>query len=121
VSPSAFIWTHASGEKDLSFFNKAATEGAWVSLDGLNEDNVDQYVKMLSLMKESQTLNRALVSHDAGWYSPGQPDGGKPRGYTTLFKKLVPALKQAGFADADIEQILTTNPWEAHAVRVRRV
>jgi phosphotriesterase-related protein len=119
VAPDAFIWVHAQSEKNWEHYLTAAKEGAWVSLDGLNDKNVSDYVNMLLYMKKENFLHRALVSHDAGWYEPGKPMGGTFRGYTTLFLKLIPSLKQAAFTDTDIDQLLKNNPMKAFAIRTR--
>jgi phosphotriesterase-related protein len=121
VAPDAFIWVHAQTEKNWVHYLTAAKKGAWVSLDGLNENNVSDYVNMLLYMKKENFLHRTLVSHDAGWYEPGKAMGGNFRGYTTLFLKLIPSLKQASFTDADIDQLLKTNPMKAFAVRTRKI
>lgn len=86
VAPNAFIWVHAQNEKDWSHYVNAARAGIWVSLDGLNDTNVSSYVNMLTSLKKEKCLHRTLVSHDAGWFEPGKPDGGNFRGYTTLFQ-----------------------------------
>lgn len=118
VSPEAFIWTHASDEKDWSQLVIAAQLGAWVSLDkyGWNED----YLKgdVLLYLKEQGVLNKVLISHDAGWYDPQKPDK-TPKPYTTIFEKLIPNLKAKGFTDDDIDQILIKNPAKAFTVRKR--
>ena len=92
VAPEAFIWVHAQAEKDLSNHVRAARMGAWISLDGVNDNNLAEYVKMIKNLKENNLLNKVLLSHDAGWYHPGEENGGEYRGYTTLFEKLVPLL-----------------------------
>lgn len=121
VRPDAFVWVHAQGQ-NMVHYARAAREGAWVSLDGLDDNNVDQYVQNLLLMKENRLLHRTLLSHDAGWYDPGQPDGGPvSRRYTVLFEKLLPALQKRGFTKKDVRQVLETNPAEALAIRVRRI
>ena len=74
-----------------------------------------------ALLKKEKALHRILLSHDAGWYEPGKPDGGNFRGYTTIFNKLIPALKENGFTDKDIDQLLVENPREAFAIRVRKL
>lgn len=119
VKPDAFIWVHAQAEKDWEQYKRAAQRGAWVSLDGLNENNVAEYVNVLSFLKKEGCLHRTLVSHDAGWYDPGKHSGGDFRGYTTLFNKLVPALKAAGYTAADVSQLVRVNPKKAFAVNVR--
>jgi phosphotriesterase-related protein len=72
VSPEAFIWVHAQSEKDINTHIKAAKSGAWISLDGLNDDNQMEYVKMVKNMKDNHLLGKVLLSHDAGWYHPGE-------------------------------------------------
>jgi phosphotriesterase-related protein len=121
VSPEAFIWVHAQNEKDTTAHVIAARMGAWVSLDGLNDDNVTEYAAMIINMKRNHLLNKVLLSHDAGWYQPGKPNGGDFRGYTSLFKKLVPLLKKENFTDKEIRQLLVLNPAEAFTVRVRKL
>jgi phosphotriesterase-related protein len=64
-------------------------------------------------MKERGLLNRALVSHDAGWYRVGEPGGGEFRGFTTLFESFLPGLEAAGFTTADVDQLLVANPRRA--------
>ena len=71
VAASAFIWVHAQSESDHSTHVMAATKGAWISLDGLSDDNAEEYVGMINNLKENGLLHRVLVSHDAGWYKPG--------------------------------------------------
>jgi phosphotriesterase-related protein len=119
VHPSAFIWVHAQNEKNKDFYAKAIKEGAWVSLDGLSESNVDEYVSMLVSLKQKKLLDHVLVSHDAGWYDPSNPEG-EFRGYTVLFRKLIPALLKAGFTQSDIDQLIVINPREAFSIRVRK-
>ena len=74
---------------------------------------------MVQTMKERGLLNRVLVSHDAGWYEVGKPNGGTFRPYDTLFKEFLPALKEAGFSPGEIDQLLIVNPREAFTIRVR--
>jgi phosphotriesterase-related protein len=120
VAADAFIWVHAQSEKDWNHYLKAARLGAWISLDGLNENNVSEYVEMITFLKKENQLHRLLVSHDAGWYEPGKPEGGNFRGYTTLFNQLVPALKRADFSERTIDQIIQHNPAKAFAIKIRK-
>jgi phosphotriesterase-related protein len=121
VSPEAFIWVHAQSEKDSSAHVMAARMGAWISFDGLNDENVPDYVKMIKNMKGNDLLNKVLLSHDSGWYKPGMPEGGEYKGYTTLFLKLIPALKNDGFSDDEIDQMLVKNPAQAFTVKIRKL
>ena len=121
VSPEAFIWVHAQNEKDLSEHIRAARMGAWISLDGINDDNIEEYVKMISNMKDNNLLNKVLLSHDAGWYRPGEENGGEYRGYNTLFEKLIPALREQKFSEEEINQMLVSNPGKAFSIKIRRI
>jgi phosphotriesterase-related protein len=113
VPLSAFIWVHAHGETDTSRLVRAATRGAWVEFDGLSEKSVDRHVALVLEMRTAKLIDRVLVSHDAGWYHVGEPDGGLFRPFDTLFTKFVPALKAAGVPDADVGRLLVDNPRRA--------
>jgi phosphotriesterase-related protein len=119
VRPNAFIWVHAQNEKQHQNFIVFARLGGWVSLDGVNEENIQWYVEVLTLLKSEQLLHRVLISHDAGWFDPGKPDGGTFRPFTPIFTKLIPALKSTGFTQKEIDQLLIKNPAKAYAVSKR--
>lgn len=121
VAPGAFIWVHAQGEKDLNNHVRAARKGAWIGLDGVSDDNLADYVKMIKNLKDNDLLNKVLLSHDAGWYHPGEENGGDYRGYNTIFEKLVPLLLKENFSEAEIDQLLVKNPAEAFTIRVHRI
>jgi phosphotriesterase-related protein len=112
---SAFIWVHAQSEPDASRHARAAARGAWVEFDGISESGVDKHVALVLQMKAAGRLDRVLVSHDAGWYHVGEPDGGQFRPFDTLFTKFVPALKAAGASEADVRRLLVDNPRRALA------
>ena len=120
VHPSAFIWVHAQNEKNWDHYLKAAEMGTWVSLDGIQENNVVQYLERLSLLKENGFLAQVLISQDAGWYEPGKTWQGPKRKYTDIQNHLIPGLKANGFTDKEVQQLLEINPGEAYAIRVRR-
>lgn len=119
VPPEAFIWVHAQSEKDHKQHLKAAQKGAWVSLDGLDDSNMMDYLQMLVNLKKHGFLHKTLLSHDAGWYRPGEKNGGNFRPYTILFEKFIPLLFQEKFTEADIEQLLIINPRKAFEIRVK--
>lgn len=120
VHPSAFVWTHAQAEKDLSLHVKAAREGAWISLDGIAWGEFDQYAQTIIHLDKERLLGRVLISHDAGWYKPEEKDGGSFTGYTNIHNRLLPLLKNNGFTQKKIRQLLEKNPAEAFAIRVRK-
>ncbi|MGD9931982.1 MAG: phosphotriesterase [Mangrovibacterium sp.] len=120
VAPEAFIWTHASDEKDWDKLVRVARLGAWISLDkyGWDEAYREDYPALLLRFKSEGLLHKVLLSHDAGWFDPGQPDQPfKP--YTPLFDELLPRLRQEGFTDAELDQLLVANPANAFTVKKR--
>jgi phosphotriesterase-related protein len=121
VSPEAFIWVHASSEKDIEKLVTAAKMGVWISLDKLNDKNIDELLSTIKTLKEKGCLKRILLSHDAGWYDPAKENGGEFRGFSTMFEKLIPAMKVEGFSETEIKQILEINPAEAFSIKVRKL
>ena len=122
VSPGAFIWTHAQSGT-LESHVEAAKMGTWISLDNVFPDSarIREYVKKLMNMKQNNLLNQVLISHDAGWYHVGEPNGGPFREFTALFKILLPALQKNGFSENDIHQLLVVNPQKAFTIEVRKI
>jgi len=123
---SSFIWVHAQSGTEQGNI-EAARKGAWISLDGVNAARDENpgtkfssawYAERIGALKDSGCLDQVLISHDAGWYSPGEPGGGEIRGYTDIFTNLIPELENQGFTVDEINQLLVTNPAEAFAVRV---
>ncbi len=123
IDPSCFIWVHAQGGS-LEGNMKAARMGTWISLDNVDPDrdpgsdyDVAWYARRIKALKEAGLLHRVLISHDAGWYQPGEQEGGPFRGYTGIFTGLVPALKSMGFSQEDLDLLLIENPRQAFRLR----
>jgi phosphotriesterase-related protein len=122
VAPDALIWTHAQ-RGTMESHIRAAREGIWVSLDNIRDDDetIGQYVQMLRNLKDNGLLNHVLLSHDAGWYDVGNILGTVFRPYTSLFTGLVPALKEHGFTQEEIDLLMVENPKEAYTIRIREL
>lgn len=116
VDARGFVWVHAQAEQDKNNHKKAAGAGAWISLDGIGWGDFENYTDSIEKLQQANLLHRVLISHDAGWYKPGEPDGGTFCGYTNIFTQLIPLLKNKGFTETDIEQLLIKNPIEAFAI-----
>ncbi len=119
VSPSSWMWIHAQVEKDWSRHVAAARQGAWISLDGVNAERIDEFVRMVANLRDAGFLRRTLVSQDAGWYSVGQPQGGKFRPYDVLLTQFLTALRAHGFSADEVDTVMVRNP--AAAFRIRTV
>lgn len=121
VSPAARIWIHAQNETDKAYHIRAAQRGSWVSFDGVSVDSLNQNVEFLQGLKEVGLLNNVLVSQDSGWYHAGEPGGGKYNDYNCIFTHFIPALKQKGFTQKEIDTIFVANPARAFAVKIRKI
>jgi phosphotriesterase-related protein len=119
VGPSAFVWVHAQNEADKTFYFRAADTGMWVSLDGIGWGNIDRYADAIAELKNKGLLHRTLISHDAGWYKPDEPEA-EFKGFTRIFEELLPKLEKKGFSTNDFDQLLIANPAEAMHIRVRK-
>ena len=113
VALDAFVWTHAQNEKDEAVHLAAARRGAWVAFDGLGRQSLERYVGVALAFRDAGQLGRLLVSHDAGWFRVGEPDGGEYRPHTDLFELFLPALRARGMSDAEIATLTTSNPRRA--------
>lgn len=125
VNAAALIWVHA--QNDPAVHAEVARRGAWVSLDGVNDKNWERYKEFLTTLKAQNLLGRVLLSHDHFWSVEGEGTvslklraGGSTNAFQTVFTRLLPGLRDAGFAESEINQLLVKNPAEAFALRLRR-
>ena len=106
-----FIWIHANLESDQDIHLEASQQGVYVEFDAIGWDWQSQsaLVDYTVSLIESVCADRILLSHDAGWYDPSQPDGQPEgqgiQGFTTLVNEFIPALKERGISDELIHQI----------------
>ncbi len=112
VALSAFVWVHAQNVEDLAVLVGAAERGAWIELDGVAPETVQRHADLVIGLAERGHLGRVLVSHDAGQYTVGEPDGGAAafHPYDTVFTKLVPELQARGMGEVEVHSLLVDNP-----------
>ncbi len=117
VPGDGFIWVHAHTVTDLSVHDSAAEAGIWIELDGLSKASVDLHLELLTHHHKKERLNQIMISHDAGWYSVGEPGGGDFRGFDTLFNEMNLAMIDAGVGKDEWEQLVIRNPAQAFRIR----
>ena len=116
VSPKAWIWVHANQAENTDLLIETAKKGAWISLDGIKENNIDAYVERLTRFKNEKLLDKVLLSHDGN----GFPSGKAIRPFDVLVTRLIPALQKAGFSEDDVNLLTIENPQNAFEVKVRK-
>lgn len=110
---SSFIVAHADNH-GLEKNRKVADLDGWVSFDAIGRRPLKQHLEIVPAML-SHRADRLLLSQDNGWYSVGEANGGEVRGYTDLTKTFLPALRDAGIPQKQLNQLTITNPWNAFA------
>lgn len=88
-----FVWVHAQNELDHSIHDTVARAGAWVEFDGINEKSIRWHERCVEHMHRAGFLHRTLISHDSGWYRPGEPGGGQFNGFTYLYHHFQPKVE----------------------------
>ena len=115
-----FIWVHAQTEPDLSMQIEAARRGAYLELDsvGAPYQSQSELLGMAAGLIEAGFVSQLLLSHDAGWYNPGSPDGMPDagyRGYTALMNDFLPELMNGNATEDQLRLITVMNPVNAFA------
>jgi phosphotriesterase-related protein len=113
-----FNWVHAQ-HGDLRVHKQAAERGAYLGFDNLKPSDEERYVKLVLDALTAGLEEHILLSHDAGWYRPGEPDGGasQVRGFTYLIEGFIPRLREEGVSEELITLMTATNPKRAFRVR----
>lgn len=115
LPPESFIWVHAQNERNHENRRALAAQGVWVELDGISPKSAAWHLECLKELAYAGFLDQVLISQDAGWYRPGAKRGSRFRGYTFILGTFVPMLRSAGFATAEVDRLLITNPARALA------
>jgi phosphotriesterase-related protein len=118
LSCGQFNWVHAQ-HADLSYHKEAAARGAYFGFDNLKPEEEERYVKLVLAALDAGLEDHILLSHDAGWYRPGEPDGGasQVRGFTYLVEGFLPRLRDEGVREELITVMTDTNPKRAFRLR----
>jgi predicted metal-dependent phosphotriesterase family hydrolase len=117
VAPSAWVWIHANQCKDDSAIAAVARRGAWISLDGLDRKTLDRHVELVLALKKAGYLRQVLLSHDGNSFRAG---GKNPmREWSMLFTDLLPALRNSGIKDQEVQLLTVENPRRAYTLKKR--
>jgi phosphotriesterase-related protein len=113
-----FNWVHAQ-HAGVETHRRAAARGACVGFDGMDPSQEQHYVTLVLDALDAGLEEHILLSHDAGWYRGGEPDGGasQVRGFTYLVDGFLPRLRREGVSEELITLMTQTNPKLAFRVR----
>jgi len=115
-----FIWVHAQNESNRSLHLQLAARGVFIEFDSLggNPGKDSTFITAIKELLDAGHGDRIMLSHDAGWYRPGESNGGTQRPYTYLMDTFIGKLKNAGVDDATIQMITEINPIRAFGIKV---
>ena len=113
-----FNWVHAQ-QADVLVHVRVAERGAYIGFDGMGPAQEEKYVKLVLDALTAGIEQHILLSHDRGWYRPGEPDGGasQVKGFTYLVEGFLPRLREEGVSEELITLMTETNPKRAFRMR----
>ena len=117
VNPERIVIAHAGDSNDLGYLRAIADSGAWLGCDrfGIEHFNplADRIKTLLALLAEGYG-NRVHLSHDAAcfldffvgnpFFAEEKPD------YLLISNRVLPALRQEGVTQAQIDEMMIENP-----------
>lgn len=117
VKPERIVIAHAGDSNDLGYLRAIAGSGAWLGCDrfGIEHFNPlgDRISTLLALLGEGFG-NRVHLSHDAACFldfmvgDPAFADANPD--YLLITNEVLPALRQDGVTQAQIDEMMITNP-----------
>ena len=116
ISPAIrLIWVHAQNESNRNLHRQLAGRGVFIEFDSLgwNPGQDSTFITAIKELLAAGYGDRILLSHDAGWYQPGEQNGGTQMPYTYLVETFIPKLRNSGVDDEAIRMITETNPIRA--------
>ncbi|MBW7992634.1 MAG: hypothetical protein FVQ84_21815 [Planctomycetes bacterium] len=116
ISPDIrFIWVHAQSVNNISLYRQLAERGVFIEFDSLgwNPGQDSTFITAIKELLAAGYGERILLSHDAGWYQPGEKNGGTQKPYTYLIEIFIPKLRDSGVDDDAIRMITEINPIRA--------
>jgi len=120
ISPDIrLIWVHAQNTSDRNLHRQLAARGVFIEFDSLgwNPGQDSTFIAAIKDLLDAGYGDRILLSHDAGWYRPGEPNGGSQMPYTYLVDTFAAKLSSAGVDDAAIRMITEINAIRAFAFK----
>jgi len=124
VSAESIIVGHSGDTDDLAYLRELMNNGSTIGMDRFGMEHVlpdDRRVSTVVALVEQGYAHRMVLSHDAAFYSHVTPPAWRavnaPRWrLDTISRHVLPALREAGVSDDEIDQMLIRNPQRLLAV-----
>jgi phosphotriesterase-related protein len=118
IDPQLVMLAHCGDTADLDYLEEMAASGALLGMDRFGLDILlpfDQRVGTVAAMCERGHADKMILSQDAScftdWFAPGLREQLVPNWhYLHVVNDVVPALRERGVSDAQIDQMMRGNP-----------
>jgi phosphotriesterase-related protein len=123
IDPAKVQIAHTGDSADLDYIERVLDRGVWIGMDRFGLDiflPMEQRLPTMSALLERGYADRMFISQDycatLDWYPTEvmrQMDAaGLARGWsmTLIFEEVIPALREAGMTDDQLETMLVANP-----------
>lgn len=116
VSPSAVTLGHLSGTEDMDYVTELLSSGIYIGFDRICKSSRPEYyaqkARDLYILCERGFSNRILLSHDGLVYNGFRADAHirEDNPYTPIFERLLPAMREIGFTQANLNRLIVENP-----------
>ncbi|MFI9593748.1 phosphotriesterase [Nonomuraea sp. NPDC052265] len=118
VDLGAVVIGHSGDTADLDYLQNLADNGSYLGMDRFGLDILlpgDQRVQTVATLAAKGLADRMMLSHDASchidWFPPGVREQVAPNWHHThIHTEVLPALRQAGVTDQQLDTMLIDNP-----------
>jgi len=120
VDLSRVVIGHSGDTTDIGYLEEVIANGSYLGMDRFGIDSIlpfEDRVKTVAKMCERGHAGKMVLSHDAACFNDWLPERDLPAvlprwNYLHIHNDVIPALKQQGVTDQQIETMLVHNPRE---------
>ena len=116
VDLSRVVIGHSGDTADLEYLEELLERGSYLGMDRFGLYGIlsfEERVRTIVELCERGHVERMVLSHDAACYNDWLPQGGGAFGpwhYCHISQDVLPALRDAGLGDTEINTMLVDNP-----------
>jgi phosphotriesterase-related protein len=118
VDLSRVVIGHSGDTTDLAYLEELVGNGSYIGMDRFGIDTIlsfEDRVNTVVAMCQSGHAGKMVLSHDAACYNHWLPERPLPTmlprwNYLHIHNDVIPALKQKGVTDEQLQTMLVTNP-----------